>query len=419
MLDRKSAPEFAEIKNFILPTPEIIKLTNGVPLIHFDNVRQEVVKVELIFKAGKWFEPKSGVSQFTAQMLEKGTSKRNSFQIAEVFDQLGSSVEISPGFDFTSLSLYTLSKNLEKVLPILYEVATSPSFPPTEFGLMKDIIKQNLKINNKKNSHVAGKKIRQNIFGAQHPYGNSLEESDIDNLTREDLISFFKERFALHEIYVTGKIDIETKNRLLENFSKFHIPRADKQQNIVDNKLNKFSEYIEMPDSVQSSLRLGKRIINRRNPDYARLVLINHILGGYFGSRLMKNIREAKGLTYGIHSSISTLKNDAFFVIGTDVNKENRELAIAEIKMEIKKLQQDLIEYEELEIAKNHLLGSLQLETANPFSVVEKTKVIRLNQLHSDFYNSLFSDIQTSTSEALIQVADYLNEENLFEVSVG
>lgn len=419
MLDRKSAPEFAEIKNFNLPTPEIIKLTNGVPLIHFDNVRQEVVKVELIFKAGKWFEPKSGVSQFTAQMLEKGTSKRNSFQIAEVFDQLGSSVEISPGFDFTSLSLYTLSKNLEKVLPILYEVATSPSFPPTEFGLMKDIVKQNLKINNKKNGHVASKKIRQNIFGAQHPYGNSLEESDIDNLTREDLIGFFKERFVPHEIYVTGKIDIETKNRLLENFSEFHIPIADKQQNSVDNKLNKFSEYIEIPDSVQSSLRLGKRILNRKNPDYAKLVLINHILGGYFGSRLMKNIREEKGLTYGIHSSISTLKNDAFFVIGTDVNKENRELAIAEIKMEVKKLQQDLIEYEELEIAKNHLLGSLQLETANPFSVVEKTKVIRLNQLHSDFYNSLFSDIQTSTSESLKQVADYLNEENLFEVSVG
>ncbi len=419
MLNRKSAPEFAEIKNYNLPTPEIIKLTNGVPLVHFDNVSQEVVKLDLIFKAGKWFEPKSGVSQFTAQMLEKGTSKRNSFQIAEVFDQLGTSVEISPGFDFTSISLYTLSKNLKKVLPILCEVATSPSFPLTEFGLMKDIVKQNQKINNKKNSHVASKKIRQNIFGAQHPYGNSLEESDIDNLTREDLIGFFKERFVPHEIYVTGKIDIETKNRMLENFSEFHIPIMDKQQNSVDNKLNKSSEYIEIPDSVQSSLRLGKRIINRNHTDYASLVLINHVLGGYFGSRLMKNIREEKGLTYGIHSSINTLKNDAFFVIGTDVNKENRELAIAEIKMEIKKLQQDLIEYEELEIAKNHLLGSLQLEIANPFSVVEKIKVIRLNQLHSDFYNSLFLDIQTSTSESLKQVTNYLNQENLLEVSVG
>jgi len=419
MLDRKSAPEFAEIKNFNLPTPEVIRLSNGIPLIHFDNVSQEVVKVELVFKAGKWFEPKSGISQFTAQMLEKGTIKRNSFQIAEEFDQLGSSLEISPGFDFTSISLYTLSKNLKKALPILCELATSPSFPPAEIGLMKDIIKQNLKINNKKNSHVASKKIRQNIFGLQHPYGNSLEESDIDNLTREDLVDFFKERFALHEIYITGKIDIETKNRLLDNFSDFHIPIVDGQKIILDNKLEKSSEYIEIPDSVQSSLRLGKKILNRSDPDYASLVLINHVLGGYFGSRLMKNIREEKGLTYGIHSSISTLKNDAFFVIGTDVNKENRTLALAEIKMEIKKLRNDLIEYEELETAKNHLLGSLQLETANPFSIVEKIKVIRLNQLSSDFYSSLFTSIRYSTSESLKRVAEYFNEDYLYEVSVG
>jgi zinc protease len=419
MLDRKSAPDFAEINNFTLPTPEVITLTNGVPLVHFDNVSQEVVKVELIFKAGKWFEPKSGAYQFTAQMLEKGTAKRNSFQIAEEFDQLGSSVEISPGFDFTSLSLYTLSKNIKKALPILCEIATSPSFSETEFGLIKDIYKQNLKINNKKISHVASKKIRQSIFGSQHPYGSSLEGSDIDNLTREDLIHFFKERFSLHEIYVTGRIDIETKNMLLDNFSGLHIPIVDEQKIIPYNKLKKSSEYIEIPDSVQSSLRLGKKIINRSDPDYASLVLVNHVLGGYFGSRLMKNIREEKGLTYGIHSSISTLKNDAFFVIGTDVNKENRELAIAEIKMEIIKLQQDLIDPEELKTAKNHLLGSLQLETANPFSVVEKIKVIRLNQLSSDFYRSLFTSIQSSTSESLQRVAEYFNEEYLHEVSVG
>jgi len=419
MLDRKSAPEFAEIKNFNLPTPEVITLTNGVPLVHFDNVCQEVIKVELIFKAGKWFEPKRGASQFTAQMLEKGTAKRNSFQIAEEFDQLGASVEISPGFDFTSISLYTLSKNIKKALPILCEIATSPSFPETEFGLMKDIYKQNLKINNKKNSHVASKKIRQSIFGSHHPYGSSLEESDIDNLTHEDLIHFFKERFSLHEIYVTGKVDIETKNMLSENFSDFHIPIVDGQKIILDNKLGKSSEYIEIPESVQSSLRLGKKIINRSDPDYASLVLVNHVLGGYFGSRLMKNIREEKGLTYGIHSSISTLKNDAFFVVGTDVNKENRELAIEEIKMEIKKLQQDLIYPDELKAAKNHLLGSLQLETANPFSVVEKIKVIRLNQLSSNFYGSLFTSIQSSTSESLKRVAEYFNEEYLHEVSVG
>ncbi len=419
MLDRTSAPRFAEIKNFSLPSPEIIKLTNGIPLVHFTEVNQEVVKIELIFKAGKWFEDKRGLSQFTAQMLEKGTTQRNSYQIAEMFDQFGSSVEISPGFDFTSLSLYTLTKNVVNALPLFCEIATLPSFSDSEFLLMKDISKQNLKINNEKNSYVASKKIRQNIFGGHHPYGSTLEENDIDTLTREDLIDFFQRRFKLHEIYVTGKVDPSTKQTMLEHLSVFQSATPEKQQITFEKSEEKFSQHVEKPDSVQSSLRLGKRIINRNNPDYATLVLFNHILGGYFGSRLMKNIREEKGLTYGIHSSINTLKNDAFFIIGTDVNKENRELAITQIKFEVEKLREESIMSDELETAKNHLLGSLQLETANPFSIVEKIKVTRLNQLSSDFYQTLFFNIQTSNVESIKQAASHIHEDGLFEVSVG
>jgi len=418
MLDRKSAPQFAEIQNFHLPTPDVIQLNNGIPLIHYHEVSQDVIKVELIFRAGKWFETKKGVSHFTAQMLEKGTSDKNSFQIAEVFDQFGTSIEISAGFDYTSLSLYTLSRNIHEVLPLFCEIVTSPSFPESEFELMKGIFKQNLKVNNEKNSYVASKTIRQNIFG-NHPYGNSLEEIDVNNLSLQDVVDFFKMSFTLHEIYVTGSIDSPSKKKMMAYLSDLSVLPMSESKIIRSEPKDSFSQHIEKPGSVQSSLRLGKKIINRNNPDYAGLVLLNHILGGYFGSRLMKNIREEKGLTYGIHSSISTLKNEAFFLIGTDVNKENRELALSEIKLEIKKLRENPIDSNELEIAKNHLLGSLQLEAANPFSIVEKIKITRLNQLNFDFYNTLFSGIKASQATDLKRIASYLNEDTLFEVSVG
>jgi zinc protease len=420
MLDRKTAPQFAEIKDFHLPSPEIIELTNGIPLVLYEDVQQKVIKIELVYKAGKWFESKRGVSHFTAQMLERGTTKRNSYQIAEAFDQFGCSTEVNAGFDFTSLSLYTLSKNLTSVLPVFCEVASSPSFPQSEFTLMKDVFRQNLKINNKKNSYVAGKTIRQNIFGSEHPYGSSLEESDVDNLSREDLVAFFNTQFVLHEIYITGALREDKKKILINELSNLKVLNLANDKIKLSHDQKRLSQLIELPDSVQSSLRIGKRTINRSHPDYPTFVLLNHILGGYFGSRLMKNIREEKGLTYGIHSSINSLKNDALFLIGTDVNKENQTLALSEIKVEIKKLQEDLVGLDELEVTKNHLLGSLQLEAANPFSLVEKIKAIRLNQLTPDFYNKLFNKISDSDAEMIKGVAQsYLNIETLFEVSVG
>jgi zinc protease len=420
MLDRKTAPQFAEIKDFHLPSPEIIELTNGIPLVLYGDVQQKVIKIELVYKAGKWFESKRGVSHFTAQMLERGTTKRNSYQIAEAFDQFGCSTEINAGFDFTSLSLYTLSKNIINVLPVFCEIASAPSFPESEFTLMKDVFRQNLKINNKKNSYVAGKTIRQNIFGREHPYGSSLEESDVDNLSREDLVAFFNTQFVLHEIYITGALREDEKKILINELSNLKVLNLANDKIKLSHDQKRLSQLIELPDSVQSSLRIGKRTINRSHPDYPTFVLLNHILGGYFGSRLMKNIREEKGLTYGIHSSINTLKNDALFLIGTDVNKENQTLALSEIKVEIKKLQEDLVGLDELEVTKNHLLGSLQLEAANPFSLVEKIKAIRLNQLTSDFYNTLFNKISDSDAEMIKGVAQsYLNIETLFELSVG
>ncbi len=419
MLDRKIAPRHIEITSFHLPSPEINKLISGVPLFVLGGISQQVVKIELVFSGSKWDETKNGLSYFTAQMLEKGTVTKTSFEIADCFDRHGASVEISPGFDFVSVSLFSLTKNIAKVLPLFTELVTSSVFPDNELTLQKEIFNQNLKINNEKTSYVASKLIKQHLFGNSHPYGRSIEEDDVNQLTTKDLSIFFHTHFSLIQIFVVGSLDEALLNLLISELAVIQVSNTKKNHLNFPVTKNKSTEYLKKPNSIQSSLRLGKRTINRSHQDYPALVLINHIFGGYFGSRLMKNIREDKGLTYGIYSSINNLKNDAFFVIGADVNRINKDVAIAEIKNELDSLCNKLIGIQELQNAKNHLLGSLQLEIANPFAVIDKIKTIQLYGLNENFYNDLFLDILDLNELTLQRVANNYLTSDIIEVVVG
>jgi len=419
MLDRKTAPGHAEINSFTLPSPEITLLSSGVPMFILRGLTQRVVKVELIFKAGKWFESKKGLSHFTATMLEKGTVYRTSFEIADFFDRHGASIEISPGFDFISVSLYSLTKNITTVLPLFLELVTSSVFPEDELTIQKEIFNQSLKINNEKTSYVASKLIRQQLFGKFHPYGNTIEEEDIYQLSREDLSDFFYDHFSLNQVFVVGSLDEPLLTFLTSELAVIPTSTGKQTSPTFTVSQGESVTYLEKANSIQSSIRLGKKTINRNHEDYPALVLINHIFGGYFGSRLMKNIREDKGLTYGIYSSLNNLKNDAFFVIAADVNRNNKDLSIFEIRKELSVLCDKTVGLQELQTAKNHLLGNIQLEIANPFSVIDKIKTLSLYELGDNFYNNLFLNILDINEKALQRVANEYLGDNILEVAVG
>lgn len=417
MLNRLSAPAFSKTFSFELPQPEIIPLNGGVELVFLSGLQQEVFKFEIIFKAGKWWETQRGLSHFTAIMLDKGTSARSSKEIAGLFDYYGAQIEISPGYDFTSVSLYGLKKHFDKICPLFWEILTMPSFPENELDLQKDIFVQNLKVNNEKNSFVASKMIRKNIFGASHPYGSSIEERDVTALASNHLLNYFKLHFSPHEIYLMGNFDDHQIQSITKQIA---LKGQDWMEPSFEITEGPPVDKVIKSGSVQSSIRLGKRVINRDHPDYFPLLLLNHILGGYFGSRLMKNIREEKGLTYGIYSSVNPFKKDCMFSIGADVGKEKTDLALSEIKQELQKLINHLISTEELTTAKNHFLGSLQLEVANPFASLDKIKSLRLNKLSGDYYRNLFTSIHRADSKSLQVVAEkYFLSNDLIEVSVG
>jgi len=417
MLDRTVAPPFVKAKNFLLPNIQPVRLSNGLSMFFVPGVQQEVIKIELIFEAGRWFEPKPGVAHFASQMLEKGTTSRNALQLAEAFEGLGAHIEIVAGLDNVEISLFALTRNWPQAFTILTEMILQPSFDEEELAIMKSIYLENLKVNLAKNSFVASQAIRRNIFGS-HPYGISIREEDVTAIDAQQLRSYHRQRVFPEAVFVTAPsaISQDVLGKALDIFT--HGSSNDSSQ--IPVKPGSRDEVINKADSVQTSLRLGMRMVKKSHPDYPEMLLLNHILGGYFGSRLMKNIREEKGLTYGIHSSLNALQRDGFFMIGADVNKENRDLAFEEINREMLRLREEAVEAEELLIAGNHFLGALQLEVANPFSLTEKVKNIYLNQLPADYYQDLFDKVSAATPAKLMEIAaTHFAPENLFKVAVG
>lgn len=419
MLDRTVAPPYVQSTSFDLITPERIKLPNGLDLFFITGGSQEVLKVELVFNAGRWHEASWGAAYFTAHLLSKGTKGKSSFDIARIFDLYGAHLEINPGLDFISISLYALTKNLAPVLSLLKEILTEPIFPDKEIDQAKSIYLQNLKVNEEKTSYLASKYFRKQLFGGGHPYGKELEESDVQQLKAGDFQSHFSKHLNKPVIFASGKINASNAKLIRETFSDWTTVTQDDR--VFDFPAHAVERtLLEKEGSVQSSIRLGMFSVQRQHADYAKVIFVSHILGGYFGSRLMKNIREEKGLTYGIYSSVNPLKRGSYLVIGADVNKENVNLTFDEIRKELHRLRSEQVSAEELDTARNHFIGSLQSEINNPFAHADKIKTLHLFNLPSTYYQHMINLIAGITQEQIQEISTrYFDEGKFLELSVG
>lgn len=419
MPDRKLAPPFQKTVSLSFPSSVELALPSGVKIFLVQGIQQNVVRIEVVFRAGKWFEPKTGLSHFAATLLEKGTERKTAEEIANTLDYYGASLEIQSGFDFVSVSLYALMTQWRNVFPVFLELISEPSFPEKEWNLTKEIFLQNLKVNNEKTSYRASALIRKSVFGEGHPYGSSVEEEDVHAIKRSDFHDFFKTTFNVHSIYGVGNFAEAEIESMKQGFQALP-SRTSSSLRSVHPPGSAPAQYSRKKGSLQSSIRLGKRSLLKTDPDYFDLQIFNHLLGGFFGSRLMKNIREEKGLTYGIYSSLNTFVHDGFFVIGADVNKVNLEFAIKEIRSELRGLRDHAVDEQELGLAKNHFIGSLQADMANLFSVIEKIKNIHLHDLPQSYYQDLFDRVdRVGPDDILRMAAKHVNEDTLFEVAVG
>ena len=412
VLDRKIAPEFKEIEkiNFLLPQKK--ELSNGIPYIEYNLGSQELIKIEFVFKAGSKYQEKSLVSGLTNAMLKEGTKSKSSLEIANAIDYYGAFLETDFNSDFATIALYTLNKHLDKVLPILQDILLNSVFPIEEFEKKLAIKKQKYIINQEKVETLASKAYSSLIFkGTQ--YQNKTTLSSFDSISVEDCKEFFKTYYSFDNstIFVAGKVNHTVYKAINSLFGNEKTSNMLLDYSIGKSMYLPTNECIHKKDAIQSSFRIGKPIINISHPDFTKLKVMNTLFGGYFGSRLMANIREEKGYTYGIGSVLMAKMDMANFIIYTEVGKDVTQLALDEIRKEILTLQTEKTSKEELIKVKNYMLGSLLKNTDGAFDMLERYKTLYFHNLPNNYYNQYISDIKSTTSEEITKLAQtYLND---------
>ena len=315
-MNRTQAPEIKLIESVSLPQFQLLHLDNGVPVYVINEGEQEVVKLELMYKAGKWFEEKNLVSDFTNRMLREGTAKHNAKAIADKFDFYGANINTGAGFETAGVTLYSLTKQIDHLLELLLEIFTESTFPEREFETIVTNKKQKLAVELKKNEYLANRNFVNALYGQNHPYGRVTEFEHYDQMTTADLKAFFKKYYhpANLTIILSGKFDEQLIKKINQFFGAKGNGGEKASENITHNiePAKELIQHVEKADSVQSAVVLGNISINKKHPDFLKLSVLNTVFGGYFGSRLMGNIREEKGYTYGIYSSFVSYPHGGF-----------------------------------------------------------------------------------------------------------
>ncbi len=415
-------PRVREIPEVRLPKYEKVVLTNGVPVYYVSGGTQDVVKLEIIYLAGKAYEAHRAVSRVTAALLTEGTKNHASEELAEHFDFYGAVISTIGGVDTARVRLYCMNKHLPKLLPVLQEVIEDPTFPREELDTYRDNWKERIRIDLEKNENIGYRKLTELVFGPDHPYGYNTDPGDLDKVTREMLIDHHHQYFQPQQmaIFLSGKVH-ESALHLLDKYFGQKL-RSGKRQ-VLTSQIETNSErthFFPGPQKHQSSIRIGRPMFTKTHPDYPGMYVANTLLGGYFGSRLMSNIREEKGLTYGIYSNIDTFSQGGCFYISTEVASKNVRLCLDEIYSEIERLKTEPIPDQELQMVKNYLMGSFLMRMDGPFNSVDVIKSLLLETDQTDLFEPMIRKMKEITpSEIQSLLKTYLDRGDLIEIVVG
>ncbi|MDX1940433.1 MAG: pitrilysin family protein [Saprospiraceae bacterium] len=422
MLNRTQQPLIRAIDKLVLPPVQTLSLDNGIPVYVVNMGTQEVLKLEIIFFAGRPFEHKKLVGRATAAMLKEGSKSYDSAAIAEQFDFYGSSFRAPFNIDTAVVELYSLNKYFDNVLPIVADILAEPSFPQKELDTYIHVNQQNLQIDLTKNDTIAYRTVTELIFGAEHPYGYNSFPATYGDLKREDLVEHYKRCFNSSNcaIVISGKVNDKIL-RSLNHYIGQSIAGGQKQEaNFQRQSSPQRNIRIQNPDTVQMAIRVGREMFNRQHPDYPGMYVLNTLIGGYFSSRLMENIREDKGYTYNIYSVLDTMNYDGCFYIGTEVGNQFTLQTLDEIYREMEILRNELVEEEEFEMLYNYILGGFLNMLDGPFNVSDIVKTTVSEGLPITYFNELVQTIQAITSEDILALSQkYLNPNDYWEVIVG
>jgi zinc protease len=425
-VDRKKAPPIIDAVNFHLELKPYEKFTldNGVLVYAINAGAEEVMLVEMVFFAGNSFEEKNVVAAATNFLLKNGTSKKKAFQINEHFEYYGSFLNRACYNETSTLTLHCLNKHIGELLPVVEELITDSIFPEEELAIFKQNQKQRLSVSLKKSEFVAGRLIDSYLYGEKHPYGKYTTHAEYDALNQEEMISFYNKYYKHGNcvIFTAGKLPAGLFELLNKHFGKLPFGNNFQKPLHQISSTKKPGEKFRITNDengVQGSIRIAREFPNRHHPDFLKVMVLNNIFGGYFGSRLMANIREDKGYTYGIHSFLQDHIQQSGWLVSTEAGKDVCEAAIAEIYKEMKRLQDEPVGEDEMQLVRNYMIGSILGDLDGPFHIIARWKNYVLNELDGNYFYNAINTIRSVSPEELQQLAKkYLNPEEFYELVV-
>jgi zinc protease len=422
-IDRTTAPKIVDAVDFDLRLKSYQKyiLKNGVEVYAIDAGAEEVMMIEWVYFAGNSYEDKNIVAATTNYLLKNGTSAKTAFQVNEHFEYYGSYLNRGCYNETAVISLHCLTKHVAELLPVVREMLTDAVFPEQELAIYKQNMQQRLSVNLKKCDFVAGRLIDAYLFGKEHPYGKYSDFPDYQALTREQLLEFYNNYYLQGKfvMFIAGKLPKNLEELLNNNF-------GDLANNSITEPVHPFVSAAEKkyritndPNGVQGAIRVVRPFPNRHHPDFLKVQVLNILFGGFFGSRLMANIREEKGYTYGIHSFLQNRIKQSAWMISTEAGRDVCEATLKEVYLEMGKLRNELVDDEELLLVRNFMIGSILGDLDGPFQIIARWKNIILNGLDENYFYKSINTIKTVSAEELKQLAEkYLNPEEFYELVV-
>lgn len=395
----------------------IIPATNAVDLVKF----------EIVLDRGRHNEEKKLSSRFCARMLKEGTQTMNNDDINDLFDFYGAQFNVQYQLDYASFSMVCLRKYCLKLIPLVFEIISKPDFNAKELEILKKRAKSKLKLSLADNDALSFRILTEKIFGSQHPYGYNSTTEDIAAIEVEDLKEFHRKHYhkANFKFYLSGNVDASIHKEVLSQISLLPVDHSENitlKPTLLENDSIPEMTYIknDYAFNTQSSIKMGKRIISRCHPDYIPIHFTNTLLGGFFGSRLMQNIREKEGLTYNIYSDLEPMKYDAYFMIGTEIKTENINKVIRMIYNELDYLEQKLISDKEMSMVRSYIKGYLLSSLDGVFSKAEIVKILTLDNMKVDWIYDFFDQLDEITAADIpVLIKKYLKKEELYTVVVN
>lgn len=424
-LDRTTPPVIRPLGDFEIAHPERTKMKNGMPLHVIRAGSQDVVRLDILVWGGQCQQGQPLQAMFTNRMLREGTSSYTSQQIAEKLDYYGAWLELSSSLNCGFITLYSLNKYFPKVFEIVSDMLMHPLFPEKELDIVREVNKQQFLVNSSRVEVISRKLFNRSLFGERHPLGRYAEEEDYARITTDVLKNFYRDYYHSSNcsVYVSGKVTPEIircieehiGNDVWGNTRKMSLLELPEPCRTMEKRL-----FAERDDALQSSLKIGDFVMDRLHPDFLKCRVMTTLFGGYFGSRLMSNIREEKGYTYGIGAGIINYPGRSILAISTEADNQYVDAIVREVYNEMDRLCNELPEQEELDMVKSYMLGDLSRSYEGPFSLSDAWIFVETAGVDYDFFARSINTIREITAEEVQTMAQkYLRKESLIEVVAG